>query len=145
REDSSRVGARSRDGGGRLGARAVCLTRPSSGSCIRRAGNRRGARVVGRDGPRLAEARTCRVRGATHAAGARQFRAPPGRGAGGRRSPDVGGVSPPAPPPAPLVLVPSRAPLHVRAEREYVVGPLAFQAASNGTSPADLARVPAVR
>src|SRR5262245_57514227 len=43
------------------------------------------------------------------------------------------------------LLVTSRAPLHVRGEREYVVGPLALQAASNATSPADLARVPAVR
>jgi transcriptional regulator with XRE-family HTH domain len=43
------------------------------------------------------------------------------------------------------LLVTSRAPLHVRGEREYVVGPLALQAASDATSPADLARVPAVR
>jgi predicted ATPase/DNA-binding XRE family transcriptional regulator len=42
------------------------------------------------------------------------------------------------------LLVTSRAPLHVRGEREYVVGPLALQAA-DATSPADLARVPAVR
>jgi predicted ATPase/DNA-binding XRE family transcriptional regulator len=43
------------------------------------------------------------------------------------------------------LLVTSRAPLRVRGEREYVVGPLALQAASDATSPADLARVPAVR
>jgi predicted ATPase/DNA-binding XRE family transcriptional regulator len=43
------------------------------------------------------------------------------------------------------VLVSSRAPLHVRGEREYVVGPLALQGATNATSPADLARIPAVR
>jgi predicted ATPase/transcriptional regulator with XRE-family HTH domain len=43
------------------------------------------------------------------------------------------------------LLVTSRAPLHVRGEREYVVRPLALQAASDATSPADLARVPAVR
>jgi predicted ATPase len=43
------------------------------------------------------------------------------------------------------LLVTSRAPLHVRGEREYVVGPLALQAAADATSPADLARVPAVR
>jgi len=42
------------------------------------------------------------------------------------------------------LLVTSRAPLHVRGEREYMVGPLAFQA-TDATSPADLARVPAVR
>jgi predicted ATPase len=40
------------------------------------------------------------------------------------------------------LLITSRAPLHVRGEREYVVAPLALQAAG---SPADLARVPAVR
>src|SRR5262245_55411035 len=43
------------------------------------------------------------------------------------------------------LLVTSRAPLHLRGEREYVVGPLALQAASDAMSPADLARVPAVR
>ena len=43
------------------------------------------------------------------------------------------------------LLVTSRAPLHVRGEREFVVGPLALRAASDATSPADLARVPAVR
>src|SRR6187549_272465 len=43
------------------------------------------------------------------------------------------------------LLVTSRAPLHVRGEREYVVEPLGLQAASDATSPADLARVPAVR
>jgi len=43
------------------------------------------------------------------------------------------------------LLVTSRAPLHLRGEREYVVGPLALQAAQDATSPADLARVPAVR
>jgi predicted ATPase/DNA-binding XRE family transcriptional regulator len=43
------------------------------------------------------------------------------------------------------VLVTSRAPLHVRGEREYAVGPLALQAGFEATSPADLARVPAVR
>src|SRR5262245_36339856 len=47
--------------------------------------------------------------------------------------------------PALRLLVSSRAPLHVRGEREYVVGPLALEAAAGATSPADLARVPAVR
>src|SRR6186997_1407266 len=42
------------------------------------------------------------------------------------------------------LLVTSRAPLHVRGEREYVVGPLALQADSDALSPADLARAPAV-
>jgi predicted ATPase/DNA-binding XRE family transcriptional regulator len=45
------------------------------------------------------------------------------------------------------LLVTSRAPLHVRGEREYGVGPLAMEADSkaNPQRPADLARVPAVR
>jgi predicted ATPase/DNA-binding XRE family transcriptional regulator len=43
------------------------------------------------------------------------------------------------------VLVTSRAPLHVRGEREYAVGPLALEAGSEAMSPADLARAPAVR
>jgi predicted ATPase len=43
------------------------------------------------------------------------------------------------------VLVTSRAPLHIRGEREYLVGPLPLQGASEATSVADLARVPAVR
>ena len=43
------------------------------------------------------------------------------------------------------VLVTSRAPLRVRGEREYVVGPLALDADIDATSPADLARAPAVR
>ena len=43
------------------------------------------------------------------------------------------------------VLVTSRAPLHVRGEREYVVGPLELAADIDATSPADLARSPAVR
>ncbi len=43
------------------------------------------------------------------------------------------------------VLVTSRAPLRVRGEREYVVGPLALDADIDTTSPADLARAPAVR
>jgi len=42
------------------------------------------------------------------------------------------------------LLVTSRAPLHVRGEREYVVGPLELAPPSQ-MSPADLARVPAVR
>jgi len=41
------------------------------------------------------------------------------------------------------VLVTSRAPLHVRGEREYAVGPLALE--QDTASPADLARSPAVR
>jgi predicted ATPase/DNA-binding XRE family transcriptional regulator len=45
--------------------------------------------------------------------------------------------------PALRVIVTSRAPLHVRGEREYAVGPLALDA--GGTSPADVARSPAVR
>ncbi len=47
---------------------------------------------------------------------------------------------------APLrVLATSRAPLRVRGEREYAVGPLALDADADATSPADLARAPAVR
>ena len=43
------------------------------------------------------------------------------------------------------VLTTSRAPLNVRGEREYAVGPLALALASHERSPADLARSPAVR
>jgi predicted ATPase/DNA-binding XRE family transcriptional regulator len=43
------------------------------------------------------------------------------------------------------VLVTSRAPLRVRGEREYAVGPLELAAGSEAMAPADLARVPAVR
>jgi predicted ATPase/DNA-binding XRE family transcriptional regulator len=43
------------------------------------------------------------------------------------------------------VLATSRAPLHVRGEREYSVGPLAWDDDVDATSPAALARVPAVR
>jgi transcriptional regulator with XRE-family HTH domain len=43
------------------------------------------------------------------------------------------------------VLVTSRAPLRVRGEREYAVGPLALEAGVDAMSPADLARSPAVR
>jgi predicted ATPase len=43
------------------------------------------------------------------------------------------------------VLVTSRAPLHVRGEREYVVGPLALNVGADALSPADVARSPAVR
>jgi len=43
------------------------------------------------------------------------------------------------------LLVTSRAPLRVRGEREYALGPLALEAGSEAMSPADLARVPAVR
>jgi len=43
------------------------------------------------------------------------------------------------------VLVTSRAPLRVRGEREYAVGPLALEVGSDAMSPADLARSPAVR
>jgi predicted ATPase/DNA-binding XRE family transcriptional regulator len=43
------------------------------------------------------------------------------------------------------VLVTSRAALRVRGEREYAVGPLGLDTDSEGTSVADLARVPAVR
>ena len=43
------------------------------------------------------------------------------------------------------VLVTSRAPLRVRGEREFVVGPLALDSDVDATSPADLARSPAVR
>jgi len=42
-------------------------------------------------------------------------------------------------------LVTSRAPLRVRGEREYAVGPLALEAGVDTISPADLARSPAVR
>jgi predicted ATPase len=43
------------------------------------------------------------------------------------------------------LLITSRAPLRMRGEREYAVGPLALAAASDQMSPADLARSPAVR
>jgi predicted ATPase/DNA-binding XRE family transcriptional regulator len=43
------------------------------------------------------------------------------------------------------VMVTSRAPLHLRGEREYAVGPLALDTRTDATSPADLARSPAVR
>jgi predicted ATPase/DNA-binding XRE family transcriptional regulator len=43
------------------------------------------------------------------------------------------------------LLVTSRAPLHVRGEREYSVGPLELDAAVEGMAPADLTRVPAIR
>ena len=43
------------------------------------------------------------------------------------------------------VLVTSRAPLRVRGEREYAVGPLELVAGLEGMLPADLGRVPAVR
>jgi predicted ATPase/DNA-binding XRE family transcriptional regulator len=43
------------------------------------------------------------------------------------------------------VLITSRAPLRVRGEREYAVGPLALDVNDEATSPADLARAPAVR
>ena len=43
------------------------------------------------------------------------------------------------------VLITSRAPLRVRGEREYPVGPLELKSGSEAMSPADLARVPAVR
>jgi predicted ATPase/DNA-binding XRE family transcriptional regulator len=43
------------------------------------------------------------------------------------------------------VLVTSRAPLRVRGEREYAVGPLALEPGADAASPADLGRSPAVR
>ena len=43
------------------------------------------------------------------------------------------------------LLVTSRAPLRVRGEREYTLGPLALDVGSEEMSPADLARAPAVR
>jgi predicted ATPase/DNA-binding XRE family transcriptional regulator len=43
------------------------------------------------------------------------------------------------------VLVTSRAPLRVRGEREYTVGPLPLEGDVDATSPADLARCPAVQ
>ena len=43
------------------------------------------------------------------------------------------------------VLTTSRAPLRIRGEREYVVGPLALDVAAGTTSPADFVRSPAVR
>ncbi len=43
------------------------------------------------------------------------------------------------------VLTTSRAPLRLRGEREYVVGPLALDVAADAISAADLARAPAIR
>jgi predicted ATPase/DNA-binding XRE family transcriptional regulator len=43
------------------------------------------------------------------------------------------------------VLVTSRAPLRVRGEREYAVGPLGLDVGEDAASPADFARAPAVR
>jgi len=43
------------------------------------------------------------------------------------------------------LMVTSRAPLRVRGEREYAVGPLALETGADVWSPADLARSPAVR
>jgi predicted ATPase/DNA-binding XRE family transcriptional regulator len=43
------------------------------------------------------------------------------------------------------LLVTSRSPLRIRGEREYALGPLALDSASDLTSPADLVRIPAVR
>ncbi len=43
------------------------------------------------------------------------------------------------------LLATSRSPLRLRGEREYALGPLALEADSDGLSPADLARIPAVR
>jgi predicted ATPase/DNA-binding XRE family transcriptional regulator len=43
------------------------------------------------------------------------------------------------------LLTTSRAPLRVRGEREYALGPLAFDTRSDALPPADLARIPAVR
>ena len=43
------------------------------------------------------------------------------------------------------VLTTSRAPLRVRGEREYALGPLELEVGSEAMSPADLARAPAVR
>jgi len=43
------------------------------------------------------------------------------------------------------LLVTSRAPLHLRGEREYVLGPLTLAQGAEAMPPADLARVPAVR
>ncbi len=42
-------------------------------------------------------------------------------------------------------LATSRAPLRVRGEREYIVGPLGLEGSADETSPADVARSPAVR
>ena len=86
---------------------------------------------------RSAEARTRRVRRSPHSAGARHFEQ----------------VIDAAPLVAELLtsvivvrlLVTSRAPLHVRGEREYVVGPLAMEVGSDALSPPDLARAAAVR
>ena len=43
------------------------------------------------------------------------------------------------------VLATSRAPLRLRGEREYAVGPLVLDVTADGMAPADLARAPAVR
>ena len=43
------------------------------------------------------------------------------------------------------LVITSRAPLHVRGEREYVLGPLTLEQSTEAMAPVDLARVPAVR
>ena len=47
--------------------------------------------------------------------------------------------------PALRLLVTSRAPLNIRGEREYALGPLALTAEADALAPTDLARLPAVR
>ena len=89
--------------------------------------------------PRSANTRTRRMRRSRHAAGARQLRAHT------RGRPLAADLL--ASIPSLKLLVTSRAPLRVRGEREYAVGPLPLDLESTTIErgPADLARVPAVR
>ena len=91
REDAPGAGARARDRGRRRDPRGVRAAGRRFG--IRRSSRRRSPRRSGwRTSPRVDLPRRARVAcdGSPHAAGARQLRAGPGRGAARRGSPDVG-------------------------------------------------------
>ena len=105
---------------------------------VRRVGDRRGARTVGRHGARFAEARARRVRRSSDVAGARQFRAGPGRGAARRGSADIGRRAATCWSPA--------APRSVCEESGSTPSDRSrWTSDSDAMSPADLARSPAVR
>ena len=94
--------------------------------------------VVGRHRARLAEARTARVRRAHRRCSCSTISS---RSWTRRRWSRISWLAV-----ATLrVLVTSRAPLRVRGEREYAVGPLALDVGADAKSPADFARSPAVR